>query len=319
MPFVKDPNRDVKVNDNVKAIVGKGTAASMGHFSESTGGGTPLAKGEKLKDHPEAKRVQQPRDEDGKFTYNSVNGLELKYGPSRGVTVPPILRGVVFTFYAKGSKIKVETPEGKKLINMMSFDANKDEMVNLFKYYFKHGDKSSAEYQNNEGYRKFHDKYDDKFDEGFVGLDANAGATVKKKGRMSAAEKGANLGMAGTANVKGLSAMTQQELADALNKYKGNPYYSYMFGASTTKAPAFTSPKTTPTSTPTAQPQPSATGTGAQPAAQPKPSIMQNIKSGLSSLFSKAQAAPSNANNSSNNKFSGLNSSSFANLFKKNN
>jgi len=64
----------------------------LGTFKESTGGGTPIPKGETLAEHPEAHRVQQPRDENGQFTYNAANKKTLKYGPSRGKTIPPYLR-----------------------------------------------------------------------------------------------------------------------------------------------------------------------------------------------------------------------------------
>lgn len=100
-----------KMNENVKnmrnhvgKIFGKKQAQKIGTYMESTGGGTPLAKGEKLKDHPEAKRVKQPRDEDGRFTYNSANAKPLKYGPSRGETVPPFLRGAKIVFATKKNK-----------------------------------------------------------------------------------------------------------------------------------------------------------------------------------------------------------------------
>lgn len=79
----------------IEAVIGKEAADKIGTYKESTGGGTPLAKGEKLKDHPEARRVQQPRDEEGKFTYNAVNRKPLKDGPSRGTTLPPFLKGNV--------------------------------------------------------------------------------------------------------------------------------------------------------------------------------------------------------------------------------
>lgn len=84
-----------------KAIMGDENSKKIGTFKESTGGGTPLKKGEKLKDHPEAKRVQQPRDENGQFTYNAANAKPLKYGPSRGDTIPPYLRGVDLTAIVK--------------------------------------------------------------------------------------------------------------------------------------------------------------------------------------------------------------------------
>lgn len=68
----------------------------IGTFKESFGGGTPLDRGEKAPDDAwkEAHRVKQPRDAEGKFTYNSANAKELKYGPSRGITTPPFLLGL---------------------------------------------------------------------------------------------------------------------------------------------------------------------------------------------------------------------------------
>lgn len=88
-----------------EATVGKNASDRLGTYQMSTGGGTPLAKGQKLKDHPEAKRVQQPRDEDGQFTYNSANKIPLKYGPSRGTTIPPFLRGVNLNFAKKDENV----------------------------------------------------------------------------------------------------------------------------------------------------------------------------------------------------------------------
>ena len=88
-----------------EATVGKNASDRLGTYQMSTGGGTPLAKGQKLKDHPEAHRVQQPRDEDGQFTYNSANKIPLKYGPSRGTTIPPFLRGVNLNFAKKDENV----------------------------------------------------------------------------------------------------------------------------------------------------------------------------------------------------------------------
>lgn len=86
----------------LRAIIGDEASEKMGNYTESTGGGTPLKKGEKLKDHPEAKRVQQPRDENGQFTYNSVNFKERKYDyHGKGDTIPPFLRGVNFSCFVK--------------------------------------------------------------------------------------------------------------------------------------------------------------------------------------------------------------------------
>ena len=90
----------------MRTLIGDENERKIGNYMESTGGGTPLKKGEKLKDHPEAKRVQQPRDEDGKFTYNAVNKKPLKYGPSRGTTIVPFLKGVKIKYaIKKGDKI----------------------------------------------------------------------------------------------------------------------------------------------------------------------------------------------------------------------
>lgn len=91
----------VKKPSELEAIIGKKAFDKMGNYKEATGGGTPIPKGEKLADHPEAKRVMQPRDEDGRFTYNAVNFKELKTKESRGTTVPPFLRGVKINFAAK--------------------------------------------------------------------------------------------------------------------------------------------------------------------------------------------------------------------------
>lgn len=145
--------------EKMSKVVGKDSAGKIGHYAESTGGGTPIPAGEKLKDHPEAKRVQQPRDQEGKFTYNSVNLKGLKYGPSRGKTVPPFMKGVTMTYVVK--KDGNSTVSGGKVykthINMSAAD-----FVD-----------SMQEYKENEG--------------GFLGI---VNATVEsKRGRRSQAEK----------------------------------------------------------------------------------------------------------------------------------
>lgn len=61
----------------------------LGEYQEATGGGEPIPKGQKMTTQ---KRVMQPRDENGQFTYNAANKKPLKYGPSRGKTTPPYLR-----------------------------------------------------------------------------------------------------------------------------------------------------------------------------------------------------------------------------------
>ena len=114
-----------------KAIAGDENINKIGTYKESTGGGTPIPAGEKLKDHPEAKRVKQPRDEEGKFTYNSANAKPLKYGPSRGVTIPPFLRGVRLTFAIK--KDTVINYNG--LTHLAGIDMTASQFINLFKEY----------------------------------------------------------------------------------------------------------------------------------------------------------------------------------------
>lgn len=68
----------------------------IGTFDEGYGGGTPIDAGKKAPNDEwkRAHRVKQPRDAEGKFTYNSANAKELKYGPSRGITTPPFLLGL---------------------------------------------------------------------------------------------------------------------------------------------------------------------------------------------------------------------------------
>lgn len=179
-----------KLNDTSKGILGE-ASEKIGNYTESTGGGTPLAKGEKLKDHPEAKRVMQPRDEDGQFTYNSVNGKGLKYGPSRGTTVPPFLRGVKLTFCAPGTKLKIDGQDGIK-IKIMTIDMSVEEIVNACKEYIES-------------------------EEGFAGM--GEGSSITKKGRKSKEEKAAKAGQIGNVDPKTLSQGTQKEMSDAAIKY----------------------------------------------------------------------------------------------------
>lgn len=183
----------VKLNDTSKGILGD-SSKKIGTYSESTGGGTPLKKGEKLKDHPEAHRVSQPRDEDGQFTYNSVNGKELKYGPSRGTTVPPFLRGIKLTFCQPGTKLKIDGENGIK-IKIMTIDMSVEQIVaNCKKYIAKEG--------------------------GFAGM--GKGSSIDKKGRKSEEEKSAAPGQIGYVDPKKLSDSTQKLMIDEAKKYEKN-------------------------------------------------------------------------------------------------
>lgn len=163
-----------------KVLMGDENEAKIGNYKESTGGGTPLEKGEKLKDHPEAKRVQQPRDEEGKFTYNSVNRKPLKYGPSRGTTVVPFLKGVKIKYaIKKGDKINYNG-----MIYLAGMDITAEEVLKTFR-----------EWKEDEGFGKMETGVSKKVgrrsneereaiakgDQGFVGkhLTSLPGPTVK--------------------------------------------------------------------------------------------------------------------------------------------
>lgn len=182
---------EIKLNDTSKGILGE-AYKKIGSYKEATGGGTPLEKGEKLEDHPEAHRVKQPRDEEGKFTYNSVNGKELEYGPSRGTTVPPFLRGIKLTFCQPGTKLKIEGEDGIK-IKIMTIDMSVSEIVNACKKYIAA-----------EG--------------GFSGM--GEGSSITKTGRKSASEKAAAVGQIGYKDVATMGDKTKEKIAFAQKKHE---------------------------------------------------------------------------------------------------
>lgn len=166
------PKKTLK--DLLNSMAGKGEKkngeAKIGEYAESTGGGTPMKKGEKIDyhaktakeaqayraQHPgEVVRVDQPRDKDGQFTYNSVNAKPLEYGPSRGKTVPPFLEGFNITFAKKSGKGALVDLDGKKYTLPDKFKTKEDFL------------KACREYKEKEGL------------EGFGG---NFGDAVKGKG-----------------------------------------------------------------------------------------------------------------------------------------
>ncbi|MBR3208888.1 MAG: hypothetical protein IKF82_01325 [Bacilli bacterium] len=183
----------VKLNDTSKGILGK-ASEKIGSYSEAPGGGTPLAKGEKApsKEWVDAHRKMQPRDEDGQFTYNSANGKGLKYGPSRGTTVPPFLKGIKLTYCAPGTKLKIEGDGGIK-VKIMTIDMSVEEIVSSCKSYIES-------------------------EEGFAGM--GKGSSIDKMGRKSKAEKEAEAGQAGFVDTKTLSAGTQKKMDDAKKEYE---------------------------------------------------------------------------------------------------
>ncbi len=126
-------SKEAASSGNLRKLIGNERANKMGNYTESTGGGTPIPKGEKLKDHPEAKRVKQPRDDEGKFTYNAVNFKDLKYGPSRGKTIPPFLRGVEFIYAQKSANGKIITDGSRYNVSNLNMDGG--ELIDTFKEY----------------------------------------------------------------------------------------------------------------------------------------------------------------------------------------
>lgn len=113
----------------------------IGTYLEAPGGGTPLAAGEKApsKAWVEANRVMQPRDADGKFTYNSANAKPLKYGPSRGTTIPPFLKGVKMTYAIKAKDVIIGE-KGKTYLAGIDMTAN--DIINAYKEWSGEGFKS---------------------------------------------------------------------------------------------------------------------------------------------------------------------------------
>lgn len=125
----------------------------IGDYQEAAGGGTPMKKGQKVsyvantveeahqyrKDHPGAiVRVNQPRDEEGHFTYNSANERELEYGPSRGKTIPPFLKDMEISFAKKSGQGSI-IMDGKRYKPLVAFKSAA-ELVQMFKEYSKEDD-----------------------------------------------------------------------------------------------------------------------------------------------------------------------------------
>lgn len=209
-----------KWNAFTKATIGKEALDKIGTYQEAPGGGTPVKGGgrgamdknfkvvdskeeaDKIREtDPKAKiRYNQPRDENGQFTYNSSNAKELVTGPSRGYTIPPFLRGVNIKFAEVGSKIR--TKEDGKLKTLLStVNMSKEALIMACREYVKEED-------------------------GFLGMGKDT--TIEKKGKTSKAEKatkGTNFvtdkeGNRENFNFDKSAASTQQELANAQENYK---------------------------------------------------------------------------------------------------
>jgi hypothetical protein len=187
-----------KWNAFTKGKLGKEALDKIGTYQEAPGGGTPLGKGQKApsKEWVADHRKMQPRDENGQFTYNSANAKKLEYGPSRGKTIPPFLRGVELTFAEKGQVLKTKDNEKWKY-SISTIDMSVEEMVENCKNYIA-----------GEG--------------GFLGM--GKGSTIDKKGRVSKAEKESGEGTVEgkKVDISKAGKSTQDAFAKATEEYGKN-------------------------------------------------------------------------------------------------
>ena len=217
--------KKIKMNAFTRGVVGKEALDKIGTYQEAPGGGTPSKGGGRgamkkdfkvvdskeeadaiRKSDPDAKiRYNQPRDEDGQFTYNSANAKELVYGPSRGYTVPPFLRGVKLTYVEKGSTLKVKDPEDMRRMTYLLSTINmspEDIMIKCREYV--------------------------KSENGFLGM--GEGSAIKKMGRKTDAEKaqkGEGVVKQEKKDIDKLASSTQEKIADAQGKYAGTSAGKY--------------------------------------------------------------------------------------------
>lgn len=205
------PNMQKAVNAEIerqKKELGDEAPKSRGTYEEAPGGGTPAKGGGRgamkknfevvdskeeaeaiRKSDPDAViRYNQPRDENGQFTYNSANNKEITTKYSRGHTLPPFLKGVDLTFIKKGSEFKYEDIDenGKKMIVTVisSIDMTAEELKSTCKKYLE-----------TEG--------------GFATI---VGTAIVKGGRKSKANKSINVGKVGDLDVSALAQSTQDKL-----------------------------------------------------------------------------------------------------------
>lgn len=197
------------VNKESKAVLGT-AADKIGSYKESTGGGDPLKKGENFKvaDTPEEAermreqnpntkvRVNQPRNDDGTFGYNSQNARKLKYGPSRGTTVPDFLRGVDLLFLRKGTSLAMQGKNGIEYY-LSTINMTKEQLIENCKHYIEST-------------------------QGFAGL--HKGMMTRKMGRHSEAEKERGQQLQDYHNDIASVRKGEMSSQDFVNKYpKGKP------------------------------------------------------------------------------------------------
>lgn len=204
-----------KMSEGMKAEINKQRKEQgqkgIGEYEEAPGGGSPgtggrggMHKNFVVADSPEdpvaieAKkkgqkvRYNQPRNEDGQFTYNSANAKGLSTKNSRGHTDPPFLAGVDLTFIKKGNVLKYEREDGKLRRVISTIDMTPQELVNACKVYFK-----------TEG--------------GFLGV---IGTGITKKGASSKQERETKEGIAGQTDLSTKSESTQKEAQEASENKK---------------------------------------------------------------------------------------------------
>lgn len=150
---------DSEIERQRKDIEEKGGKApkARGTYDEAPGGGTPAKGGGRgamkgnfevvnnkeeadaiRKEDPNAKiRYNQPRDENGQFTYNSANNKEISTETSRGHTLPPFLQGVELTFIKKGSEFQYKDDDKRLVRVISSIDMTADEMKAICMKYLK--------------------------------------------------------------------------------------------------------------------------------------------------------------------------------------
>ena len=187
--IIAESNKQIDKENEERRAKGLKERKKFGEYTESTGGGTPIPKGktkEDMEGKPGFHRVSQPRDDEGKFTYNAANGKGLKYGPSRGETIPPFLRGVVLTCIEEGTTMKTENME--RILSTLNMTT--EQIFENCKHYLES-------------------------EEGFAGL---IGGFVRKKGRESKAEKG-NVGITGKQDLSKAGETTKNSLAQAKAEY----------------------------------------------------------------------------------------------------
>lgn len=200
-----------EINKQRKEMKQKG----IGEYGENAGGGTPGTGGrggmhsdgssdpdtrdflvfdspddrlaQEAKDQGIKVRYNQPRDDNGQFTYNSANAKGLSTKTSRGYTDPPFLAGVDLTFIKEGNVLKYENENNETRRVISTINMTEQELVNACKVYFK-----------TKG--------------GFLGV---IGTGITKKGRQTKQEEQVETGLAGQTDLSTKSQSTQQEAQEA--------------------------------------------------------------------------------------------------------